>query len=211
MVHDLSFWEGPDWRRESTFSPNFLMGAILCLFAVVALGVTSYQFTTKLRLKGRLAALEGDNKRVVQRAERIRALKSKIEMWDGHMAALQKREDGRIVWSRQFEALWSLVPDDLVFNQLALNSTETTEEVEKKVGGRTAKIKIPKVRYTLTITGMARGEDAQRTITTFSDRLPLHPVIARHLESRELKQISDAREGGDRKSFTIMCTYKPLE
>jgi len=211
MAHDLNFWPGLDWRRESTFSPNFLLVAIICLFAAAGVAFTSFQFTAKLRLRARLTALTRDNDLIAEEAERVRDYQGKVDMWRANRAKLATQAESRIVWSRQFQALWSVLTDEIVFNQLSLNSGDVTEEVEVQAGRKKKKQKIVRTRYSLTITGSAYGQNAHFAVTTFSDRLPLHPVIGRRLESRELKKIGGGRDGGDHKTFTIMCTYKPLD
>jgi hypothetical protein len=210
MEHNLSFWSEPDWRRESTVSPIFLAVIILSMFLLVALAFTSYVFSSRLATKSDYDRLVSENNKIVAQARVIKGYKSRIKQWQVYLDELDEREKKTIVWCRQFEALQTLVPNQIVLSQLALRSERIKEDPVIAGQVPTAGV-VPKVktRYTLTILGVAYGENAQRVISQFSESLTRQPEIDRYLENRELRDI----RGGDPKTgttFTIVCTYKPI-
>ena len=210
MEHNLSFWPELDWRRESTVSPIFLAVIILSIFLLIALAFTSYVFSSRLGTKSEYDRLVNDNARIAGKAQVVQNYKSRIAQWQTYLDALKEREENRIVWCRQFEALQALVPNEIVLSQLALRSARVKED-PTTAGGTPVAGTEPKVvtRYTLTILGVAYGENAQRVISQFAESLAQQPEIGRYLENRELRDI----RGGDAEAgttFTIVCTYKPI-
>jgi Tfp pilus assembly protein PilN len=210
MEHNLSFWREPDWRRESTVSPIFLAIIVLSMFVLVALAFTSYVFSSRLGTKSEYDRLINENAKIAARAKVVQDYKTRIAQWQSYLDELDARERNRIVWSRQFEALQSLVPNEIVLSQLALRSTRVKED-PTTAGGVPAAGAEPKVvtRYTLTILGVAYGDNVQGIISRFAESLAQQPEIGRYLENRELRDI----RGGDAETgttFTIVCTYKPI-
>jgi len=206
MNHNLSFWQEPDWRRESTVSPVFLSGVVIALALVGLLAYISFVFTGNMARRSDFNQIAGDNQQIAARSEAVKEQQKMINLWQNHLAALQNDAASTIVWSRQLEALQSMVPDDIVLSQLSLRS----EEVRDESGPRAPSApKETKLRYVVTVIGAAFGEDAQRTITRFSEQLTFHPEIDRYLQNRELKNISDTSETAGTR-FTMICTYKPM-
>jgi hypothetical protein len=204
MNHDLSFWEEPDWRRESTVSPVFLGIVVISLLLVSLLAYMSYIFTGNIGRRAELNRIAGENLKIADRAEEIKEEKKMVNLWQSHLDALKEQSAKAMVWSRQFEALQSMVPEEIVFSQLSLRSEEARDE-----SGPRSKEKETKYRYVLTLIGTAFGPESQRAITRFSEQLVFHPEIDRYLQNRELKNISETSDTlGTR--FTLICTYEPM-
>ncbi|MCF7854194.1 MAG: hypothetical protein K9N51_05295 [Candidatus Pacebacteria bacterium] len=207
MKHSLSFWEEPDWRRESTISPTFLGGILLCIMLLGGLAMASYVFTVRISRRAELERVKLENKQIAGQAERVKKRQETLQVWGGNLEQLHQLTARTMLWSRQLEALQSVVPMDITLTQLNITANEVQVDLPREKGA--APKQVSKTQYVLTLSGVARGERAQETITEFSDELPRNPEIGRQLINRELKNISGAR-GGKAKTFTIVCIYRPV-
>lgn len=219
-MHNLSFWDEPDWRRESTLNPNFLMGVVIALFLIAALAVASIAYSSSSSLEGRLSALQAQNQRIADQAQEVRTQKEKLNLWNEVLARLEQMERQRFVISRQLEALYEAVAQspEIQFETLEMHiETVQVEGAEGKGNGQGngKGQKETKVRYAMSLNGFATGEGAQQIITEFWKRLrpgggEADSVIRRLMGNTELKGITGV---GDEnvKNFSIVCTYKPIE
>lgn len=209
MRHDLSFIDQPDWRRESTVSPTFLAAIIFCLFLAAGIGGVFYAYSEKLGRSYRLSAVRSSNDAIAERAGQIAQYNEQLAVWEQNLAAVQELRDQRLLWSRQLHSLWNMVPDDIILTQLSITA-HAVRDAPAGAGRRgDAASQAPpreRLQYTMTITGVARGERAQEVITGFADRIPYDREIGRYLLSRELKNISGGADD-EEKSFTIVCVY----
>ena len=216
MHHDLNFWSEPNWRRESTINPVFLMVIIFGLFAVAGFAVTTVVLSGRGAVKEQLAELQAQNAEIEQKAEVLRRYQTRMKTWQEYIALLEHLRAQRVLWSRQLEALQALVPETMTLRTLNLKGDRLTVELEEDEPPPKGKKKEPKtqmqMRYVLNISGIAEGARAQEIITEFSRQLSRDPVISRRLQSRELKNISGnvSREGKSVHTFTIVCTYEPV-
>ena len=220
MQYDVNFWTEPDWRRESTISPLFLMFIVLSVFVLIGLTLTSITLGARANANADLKRLQAARDEIKDEAEQVRKQRKQARSWQAKHDMLQRLADRRIVWSRQLEALQAMVPPRMVFVSLACTAdrvmaTElglaTGRGAKRDSSGKKEEEQVA-LRYTLTINGRVRGENAQETVTSFSRQLRGNAVTGSELESRELKNLSGetTKEGTPASTFTIVCKYKPV-
>ena len=207
-MHNISFWEEPDWRRESTLNPNFVMVVVAALFLVVGLGAVSFAYTSRHSVESELSGLQSQNSEIESLAENLRKQQQRRNEWRRVLDKLETKRDKRLLISRQLEALHRAVPPEIVLEGLEIRA----ESVE--VPGAEGKKEKEALRYVMSLSGVASGPRAQAAITGFANRLRpgADSVIGARLLSSELKNISGGRNLGEtNKNFTIVCTYKPVQ
>ncbi len=208
MAHNLTFWSPPDWRRESTVSPVFVAVVVLSLFLVGTLAYASFVFTSKLSRQFELDQITAQNGEIAAQAGEVMEQQQKTKSWQDKVKLLRQESQLRVLWSRQLEALQELVPSNVTFSQMALRSEEMRITLPTRGPGG-EKMEEIKTRYILTITGVAFGDNQQKSITDFAEKLPQHPEIGRYVQNRELRNIS-AGDAEDGTRFTLVCTYIPI-
>ena len=225
MEYDLSFWELPDWRRESSVNPKFLAAAGVCVALLAVFGCVSWAFRSvhaQKRLRDKVAA---DVKKIAGDAARVQLLRTRVMRWETILKKLDAKARARIVWCNQFAALQSVIPESVTLQRLQLSSQpveveEKPKDPPKPAGAASSSSHRPpktrKVRmleWRLTLTGVARGDNADQVSEELSQRLATHPDIAPKLESAKLGKVfsvpaKDGQTAG--KQFTINCKYKPV-
>jgi len=210
-MHNLSFWEEPDWRRESTLNPNFIMGVIIALFAIAGLGVVSFTYTSTVSLSGELSGMKVRNEEIASKAEKVKLQKERTRMWTEVLEKLENMRRKRLVLSRQLAALQAAVPSAIVLDSIGFHVVRVDAEMAPATTG--AKENETVLRYGMSVSGSASGDNAQAAIVAFANRLRpgADSVIGRRLLSSELKNISGGRGNQNTKSFRIECTYKAVE
>lgn len=207
-MFDLNFWQEPDWRRESTINPNFLMVVIVTLVLILAGWLITHTHRVKGMATEELGDIEAQHAEIKETAEEIKEFRQLTSFWQSKLEELQEEEKRKIIVSRQLEALQQLVPSEIIIQSFRLNLNEV--EVDN---GSSDDEKEEKFQYRLDLTGTAGGENPQKIITDFAARLRpgSDNMIGRNLQSYELKQISgeSGRGEGEEKKFTIECIYQP--
>ncbi len=229
-MYDVSFWEPPDWRKESSFDPLFLavVGASLVLLAMLAW--FSWNFQTRLTLKGRILTMTAANDRIAKQADRVRAMRRELETWKRTAAALEWKHRARILWCRQLAAFQRTVPDAILLSNF--NYTSRVESVpitalgvgngsaaEKAGSNRKSRRKpqlVPVITGQVILSGIGFGRDAAEAINRFSRSLQLDSELKNWISKAEILDVGPAQtsgmlEGGDgAKAFTLECDYKPI-
>ena len=215
MQHDLNFWQEPDWKRESSISPVFLMMVVVALFVLVGGAAASWAFHGRLTLQNRLADLSARNARIEKEALAAKDHRRKSEMWDRVLKQLDKRVAENLRWSLQLRALQELVPDDIRFDTLAVRTEQVLEHVA--VQGKPGRDEL-RLQYVMTINGRARGANAQKTIARFLENLApgAHPLpdggpSLSVAKEPHLNFISGADGSATEKSFAIVCVFAAPE
>lgn len=218
MPYDLNFWQEPDWRQESALNPNFLIAAGFCVLALVASGLLLYNI---LEVQSRRADISNlqlaiDQKRPA--ATEIERQQACINLWKRALTALEQQSQRRIVWCRQFAALQSLVPASITLERISLDSAAMKADPAEARGPGTAspgRAESVLTQYTMTLAGIAHGENSEKMITTFSRALPTQAEMAPYLAGVELTSVMPETKTGDRqgppgRQFVVICRYKPL-
>jgi len=221
MRYDLNFWEEPNWRRESSVDPLFAVLVGGCLFILLALVLTAWLMVGLQVRKSELGVLELEVEEDTEAVEEVHRQMDCMRVWREALAEVDVRRRKRVVWSRQLNALQSLVPDAIVLRRLSLSCTEVEEDDKKASAAksRSGKGKKPPTmlsNYELRIQGVAHATNAEALIATFSRVLPEHPELAPHLDTVELTSVTPDRkhrpgEGDPGKEFMIVCRYKPIK
>jgi len=205
-MYDLSFWERPDWQRESTINPTFLMTVAIALCLLIGFAAVSMSYQSLASVKEDLKSAKAGSQGLTAKAQRLKELQKQSNTWEKKLEKLETEKNRKIVISRQLEALQKLVPDDIILDSLNLNLKTIEEKIKK---GNAKKVKI-NFQYEMTLSGVAGGKMPQAVITEFAGKLrPGAPnPIGERLKSSELKQISGGSRGQeDAKTFDIACIY----
>lgn len=204
----LNFWQEPDWRRESTINPNFLMVVMVALCLIVAGWLVSSSYRLKNVTTDKLRNIRSEHAEVKDTAEKIQELRQLSSFWQSKQEELEDAKKRKLIMSRQLETLQSLVPPEIVLQSLRIN-LNIIENEDRGSGGKEGE---EKLQYRLDLAGTAGGDNPQLVITDFAGRLRpgSDNIIGRSLKSYELKQISGrgGEEEGE-KSFNVECVFQP--
>ena len=213
MEYDLSFWELPDWRRESSVNPKFLAVAGACMVLLVLLGLASWAWRSVEAQKKLRKTMESDIKKIAGAANRVKLLRSRTMKWDGILKKLDGKARARIVWCKQLAALQSVIPESVTLERLQLSS-QPVEVSEQPKDPKKKPRKVKMLEWRLILTVIARGDSIGQVSEELPGRLATHPDITPILETAELrgKVIPVPAKAGQTagKKFTIECKYKPV-
>lgn len=216
-MHDLSFWQEPDWKRESTLNPNFLMAVIIALFIVAGIAMTTFANRARSQTSETLNNLKSQLETIKPTADELKAMQADIALWQGHLDTLSGNPDGTILWSRQLESLQRLVPPAIRLNKLEIRAEQVREKLPAdSAAGRPMPVILIKTVYHLRLQGEAIGKDAQGIITDFAQAIASDSVIGDRLKNYEVQNITELRSSSENeeslgKSFVFSCAYKEME
>lgn len=225
MQYDLNFWPEPDWQRESSVDPYFLLVLFLALLMVVCVGLAAWNAMGIQHRRGELLALEIHIGKTARAAAEVQRQLDCLALWDQVTRRLEACASGRPVLCRQLAAIQSLVPEAVTLTRLSLDSVDSRAEGARPATpapgeGAETRVRAPKenvqTRYVMTITGVARGANAEQVITEFSRAIPMHADLRPLLSTVELTSVvTESRmsgrdeAAGPGKEFVIVCRYKP--
>ncbi len=216
-MHNLSFWQEPDWKRESTLNPNFLMAVIIALFVVASIAMTTFANRSRSHTLESLDNLKTQLESIKTAADELKAMQADIALWQGHLDTISGNSNESILWSRQLEALQRLVPAEIRLTNLEIRAEQVREKLPAdSAAGRPMPVVLIKTVYHLRLQGEALGQDAQATITDFAQKIASDNVIGDRLKHYEVQNISEMRSSSENipspgKTFVFSCVFKELE
>ncbi len=229
MRYDLNFWEPPDWKRESSIDPRFLVAVGMSLVLLALLAAWSLSHASLLAKKGELMRLTLANAKIRNAAQEVTRKSECLGRWQFVDAQVRHKPLVRMPWSRMLAAITEVIPDTVTIQDMTVKSQALRVEVGEapaprgattaaastpaRAGGRRPKAELH-LQYELTLGGTARGENADDVVSRFSRELKLHPGIAPWLDQAELRSLQpeSPRPGeAPAKHFTIVCSYKSLD
>lgn len=221
-MHDLNFWMEPDWKRESTLNPNFLMTVIIALFVVAGVGLATFANRAKAAAEDTLNQVNAQLQSVQHTASTLKQMQSEIVLWQGHLETLKGDTGETIFWSRQLEEIQALTPPEIQLNNLEIRGESVREKLPANTAaGRPQPVIVTRTVYHLRIRGEARVEvgatsNPQAIITQFADTIAANPVIGDRLKHYEIQNITELRSnendtGPVGRSFVFSCSYKEME
>ncbi len=203
MSLDLSFWEPPDWKRETRVNPLFWVFVAV----VIGVGGLSIGLTVALQRATELGAQHDMYKIDMARisaqyngVEKSKKLYQSIEK--GVLLNLRERVARRRAMAPTLSKLFKMVNDDIVFDALSLKGVET-------VGQKGASIK--SMRYSLIVSGTVFGTDSEDKLSEFQQLFKDEEQgFGESMLSSEVTQIdSSGEESGVAKTvFTIKSEFK---
>lgn len=216
MQYDLNAWQTPDWRRESSLDPRFLIGVCCCLVLLAMLAVASWRFRQLTALGTRINSFGAKHNKIEAAAAEVSRQRACVQNWERILRGLQHKNRVRPLFCLQWAALQKLLPDSLTFSAVAFSSQQTQivpENAPKpKGGGRPKRIAV--IVGELTLRGFATGPSASDSIAKFSRAIEQDSTLGPLLETARLDAVASAVGNADsaagQKSFTIFCTYKPI-
>jgi hypothetical protein len=197
-MNELSFWEVPDWGRESSLNPNFVMAVIILLFVVIGIGIYSMAYRKIVPLKEQEKTLKSalkDEKAFVDGIKKLEALETtwseKLELLEDHRVPLY--------WSRQLQAYQDVIANDisevLMVSDMAFNKRvkmvapqEGNKRGGKKRGGgqKSQKERVVKYKVDFTCEGLPGGDAntgvSQSISNSLSQALSRHEFISPYLQ-----------------------------
>lgn len=240
MQYDLSFWNLPDWERESSIDPKFLAGIAAALLLLLMLATFSWSLRGLQSRRVELGTVTAQNRKVIDKAAEVQRQMACTRRWEELLGQLDSKGRTRVVWCRQLASLTGLVPDSMVLHEVTLRSQRAEAVADKgpapavapaapaaPAAGSTSSAaaaparrpaptkttKIQVIQCELTIKGVVRGADASEQINTFSRSLERHAELGALLDFAKLKNVAP-EAGGDEKApgkqFTIQCRFKPI-
>ena len=216
MQYDLNAWQTPDWRRESSLDPRFLIGVCCCLVLVGMLALISWRFRHLSALGARIGSVESKYGKIEAKAAEVNRQRACVLNWERILRGLRYKNRVRPLFCLQWAALQRLIPDSLTFSSVAFSSQQT--QIVPEDGEKTSKEGRPKritvIVSELTLQGFARGPSASEDIAKFSRAIEQDPTWKSLLETARLDAVASAVNSANstagQKSFTIFCTYKPI-
>ena len=198
-LYNLSFWEAPNWQRESTFAPHFLLGVVVAASLLVGVALTSFSYRDKATVEVETKALQSGIESIDPRVKELLQLQRTLRLWETALKDFDDHTRARLSWSPQLAALQKLVPEHILFRSLSI--TCRTVDADLETAGTTTQQK-----YSLSINATAGGDDPQQTINLFLDKLQNNPVLG----SFQTPHLSDTvRREGERIVFSVVLEYEP--
>jgi len=219
MLYDLNFWQEPDWQQESSVDPNFLIVVGFCVLVMLAGILLLFSLLEVQSRRTDINNLEFAVEQKRPAATEVERQQACIQLWKRALASLEEQSQRRIVWCRQLAALQSLVPGSITLERVSLdtmNMKAVAPGTRNPAAGRSVPQEISLTQYTMTITGVARGDNSEKLITAFSRALPTQSELSPYLTSVELTSVvpepqTGERQGPSGKEFVIICRYKPFQ
>lgn len=200
MRFDLSFWDEPNWTRESTLSPFFIMTAIAATFLVAGIALAAGAARELSVSRAQLEALNQQNNGLKASAAKAAKMKAQIDRWDKVLKTFDGLATKNLLWSCQLEALQKSVPDDVTLETMTVSGSRKGDTTDN-----TGKLTLPAWQYSLVMTCLAVGENPQESINTFLDNLSHDPLLST-LMTPELRETVTRADGS--KKFKLICTYQ---
>ncbi len=219
MKYDINFWPMPDWQRESSINPNFIMAVVIALLVVISIMHFTMAANQRRSTAANLADVRAQAESIGSEVELLQAMSEETELWGRKMELLDRKATRRIFWSRQMAALQQLTPDSVIFTNLAVRGQPLQVEIPAPPPPRGAPRRPPTIErytvYNLHITAIATGEQSGRTITDYVNNIGNSQIVGEKLESYEIRNIREAsgimgQLYPDAKSFVLHCTYERI-
>lgn len=205
-MNELSFWEVPDWGRESSLNPNFVMAVIILLFIVIGIGIYSMAYRKIVPLKEQENTLKSalkDEKAFIDGIKKLEALETtwneKLELLDNHQVPLY--------WSRQLQAYQDVIANDIseVLMISSMDFNKRVKMVEASAGGKrggkkkSQKERVVKYMVDFTCEGIPSDESAggsQSISNSLSNALSRHAFISPFLQEFTGTVVTSKQGGG---------------
>jgi hypothetical protein len=230
MPYNLSFWSTPDWRRESSTDPKFLAAMGAALVVLAGLTALSWGYQGLQGKRRELATVTAQNKKIIEKAQDIERQIACSRRWQEILGKLECKGRARILCCRQLAALQALVPEAMVLQEVSFRSQRTemvtpvkpaAEALPEKEGESSSKrraappkvTKTPIIQCEMTVKGVVRGNEAEKTVTGFSRALERDAEIGPTLDYVKLRSVTPelgAEEKVPGKQFVILCRFKPV-
>ncbi len=200
MTYNINFWSVPDWNRESSINPNFLMAVIVALFILVSFSWYTVVEGRKRHFESEKQTLTQEVSGLAPQADRLAELKEKTALWEEALSLLRRKGEQRIFWSRQLAGLQQLVPDHIVLTSLSIRDqtrrveVPAAESMTRSHTGETQEIVEFRTVYTLHLEAVAEGENAEKKITDFARTIGNSRIIGELLTSYDIQNISQSEE-----------------
>jgi Tfp pilus assembly protein PilN len=223
MAFDLNFWPEPDWQRESSVDPYFLLLLFLALLLSACVGAAAWGALAIQSRRGDLLRIEIAIGKMRRDAQEVQRQIDCVTLWEQNRRRLESGADSRFVWCRQLAAIQALVPESVTLTRLAVDSTEVRADLApaepgsaeggSRPAGRASRDSTV-TRFVMTLAGVARGDNPETIITEFSRAIPAHPELRPLLSTVELTSVvTESRVGAGEtpgKEFVVLCRYKPV-
>lgn len=210
-MDELSFWKVPDWKKESSLNPNFLMVVIAALFVLSGVTVCSFAYRAHLPVKEDVDELE---KKISSREDKVSEVKRFKKHNQQIVAKLKSLKENRkaIVWSPQLASFARNLPENIVFRRLTIKAERMTVERTITVDGKKQSQQISKTRYRFRITGRSRGDNGREDLTAFSQKIQDSPPMGKILQKVEIPQVRKRTNHRNNTyfSFRLDGIYKPM-
>lgn len=207
MQYNLSFWDEPNWKKESSIDPVFLISACAVALAVTAFGVWNWRAGINRSLESELNGLNAENAKLTPAYEKITAKQEELKKWEDILLEFKAIEEQRIVWSQQLQAIQGAIPETMILNKILIDAKSI---IKKPKDPKKAKLGAESVKslYTLTLTGSCKEDvdlrEAKQLILSFVEYLPKASGLENYISKAEYDSSSSGR------SFQINCDYYPV-
>lgn len=208
MRYAITFWTQPDWQKESSVNPNFLIGAGAVAVLLIALGILGSLMAELESTRTELSRTEHKLEQSKGDVEEIRRQRACTRFWREALNTMNGIHRNRILWSRQLETLAFSVPESMTLAVLSVRAlddlvpTDNPDDTVRWYG----------TRYEVRFQGRVEDERASAIIRRFSQELPTVPGFRGLVEGVELSSESPLRqEVGPGKEFVLTSTYRLID
>lgn len=211
MRYDVSFWQSPDWQRESSMNPTFLVFIGLVGLTLVVLAVVGGLKSKLQAVKTEMTRLEIKGDESAGAIAEIQRQKACIRRWSEALKSLENINRNRLLWSRQLESFALSIPEDMRLSVLTIRNVEVPLEPEEGSTAGKAATRYG-TQYEMAFQGQVLGEQAGAIIRAFSRDIREAPGLGMYLERIRLSgetPLGDQEVAG--KSFVLNGWYRPLD
>lgn len=208
MRYVITFWAPPNWQRESSINPNFLVGIAALAFLLLGVAILAILNTNLENQIGKQLKLERALEEDETAVSEVRRQLACLRFWKHATTRLETFHKQRILWSRQLETLALTVPETMTLTMLSSRGTQQPLPAR----GESQRIIYFGLQYMVRFQGEVIGEDAGAIIRHFSQQFASVPGFKGVLEKVELReQVPLSNETIPGKQFRLRAWYRTID
>jgi len=204
MSLDVSFWELPDWRKESSISPVFI-GLITTVVAILISGLYYFSLVqTEQTYLDRIKLNESQNQSLLNKFNDLKQIQVYTEFMNKSILNPLLQQQEKILFaSTLFQEFQDKLPDSIVLNKFSFDAFKSA--VTKK-GSK------PALRYRLLLKGYAMGSNSENIVGNFVKKLRSpnqfkDTLVSVSIQGR-LNKVYSQELSNFKTVFSIDCTFE---
>ncbi|MCK5835402.1 MAG: hypothetical protein KAG98_06695 [Lentisphaeria bacterium] len=204
MSLDVSFWEPPNWKKESSISPVFL-GLVVLIVTVVVL---SFYFGLLIQSENNYKSIISSNKHgnlVIQAKysslKKVRAYTSFLNQ--SIITPLTEQQNKPVFVSALMQEFQKNIPKSIVFDKFSFDAFKSASPKKGKKSG---------LRYRVILRGYAIGNNSENIVGDFVKQLRMEDQFKEKLISvaiqGRLNKVFTKENSTFKTTFSIDCTFE---
>ena len=85
MEFKINFWTVPDWNRESSINPNFMMVVAVALFVLTSLLWVRVAESRRMAVEQKHGSIQEELESIAARSEELYQIRAETELWQSKL------------------------------------------------------------------------------------------------------------------------------